>query len=169
MDVAAGKLPDVAWLYAPNGLSEHPGDWSGGPVIARGMNWTVDRVRAVAASSLWAHTVVFITWDDWGGWDDHVPAPLASQWTGGGHPGYKDSQFRYGPRVPCLALSPYAKKALNHSFLSHASLVKFCLRLYSLPGWSVPALAPGDPSGDMWDCFDFAAPPRLAAPSTMPV
>lgn len=168
-DVAAGLLPDVAWLYAPNGLSEHPGDWTGGAVVGPGMNWTVDRVNAVAASPLWAHTAIFITWDDWGGWDDHVVPPSVSKWPGGGHAGYKGSQFRYGPRVPCLVLSPYAKQAIVHSFLSHVSIVKFCLRLFGLKAWNVPALAPADKSGDMWDCFDFAAPPRLAPPSTKPV
>jgi phospholipase C len=168
-DAAAGQLPDVAWLYAPNGLSEHPGDWTGGAVVGPGMNWTVDRVKAVASSPLWPHTAIFITWDDWGGWDDHVTPPSVSTWPGGGHAGYKGSQFRYGPRVPCLVLSPYAKRAIVHSFLSHVSIVKFCLRLFGLKAWNVPALAPADKSGDMWDCFDFTAPPRLAPPSTQPV
>ena len=168
-DVAAGHLPDVAWLYAPAGFSEHPGNWTGGPVIAPGMQWTVDRVRAVAAGPLWAKTAIFVTWDDWGGWFDHVVPPLASKWQGGGHAGYRGSQFRYGPRVPCLVLSPFAKQSINHSFLSHASVVKFCLRLFGLPAWNAPALAPGDRSGDMWDCFDFNAPPRLGPPSTQPV
>ena len=167
-DVAAGHLPDVAWLFAPDGFSEHPGDWTGGPVVAPGMQWTVDRVHAVASSPLWAHTAIFITWDDWGGWYDHVAPPKVSTWPGGGHAGYHGSQFRYGARVPCLVLSPYARKAINHSFLSHSSIVKFCLRLFGLPAWNVPALAHGDRSGDMWDCFDFTAAPRLAPPSTKP-
>ena len=167
-DVTAGVLPTVAWLYAPAGLSEHPGDWGRGPVVGPGMQWTAARVHAVAASPLWARTALFITWDDWGGWDDHMPPPNVQPWTGGGHQGYRGSQFRYGPRVPCLVISPYAKQEINHRFLSHVSLVKFCLRLFGLPAWPVPALAPGDRSGDMWDCFDFTAPPRLALPSPHP-
>ena len=163
-DIADGFLPEVSWIYAPEGQSEHPGDWSGEPAVKPGMQWTVDRVTAVAASPLWSKTAIFITWDDWGGWYDHVQSPEFSTWKGGGHKGYKGSQFRYGPRVPCLVVSPYAKQEVNHTFYSHASIVKFCLRLFGLNAWDVPALAAGDPSGDMWECFDFNAAPRLAVP-----
>lgn len=169
-DAAAGALPDVAWLYAPGGLSEHPGDpnHTGLPIIARGMQWTVARVNAIATGPAWPGTVIFITWDDWGGWYDHVAPPLVSKWTKGGPTGYQNSQFRYGNRVPCLAISPYAKVGLNHVFYSHASVVKFCLRLFALKSWNALALQPGDKSGDMWECFDFGAAPRLAPPSATP-
>jgi phospholipase C len=169
-DVASGFLPDVAWLYPPEGFSEHPGDFqgTGAPIVAPGMKWTVDRVAAIAASPLWANTAIFITWDDWGGWYDHVTPPLASRWSGGGHKGYRNSQFRYGPRVPCLVLSPYARQGVNHTFYSHSSLVKFCLRLFGLKAWAAPALQNSDRSGDMWECFDFGATPRPGAPPTTP-
>lgn len=163
-DVAAGFLPDVAWLYAPAGLSEHPGASSGGPVVGPGMQWTADRVTAVGASPLWASTAIFITWDDWGGWYDHVAPPSVAKWIFGGPQGYTGSQFRYGPRVPCLVVSPYAKRGINHQFYSHASIVKFCLRLFALSPWNVPALAPGDRSGDMWECFDFNQAPLAPPP-----
>jgi phospholipase C len=170
MDAKAGKLPDVAWLYAPDGLSEHPGDFkhTGRPLVGPGMQWTADRVHAAATGPLWAKTAIFITWDDWGGWYDHVAPPLASTWPGGGHAGYLNSQFRYGPRVPCLVVSPYAKPGINHSFYSHVSIVKFCLRLFSLKAWNAPALLPTDKSGDMWESFDFTSTPNLNAPSTVP-
>jgi phospholipase C len=165
-DVKKGFLPEVAWLYAPSGMSEHPGGTT--PGVKPGMQWTVDRVLAVAASPLWASTAIFITWDDWGGWTDHVAPPEVSTWSGGGPAGYHGSQFRYGPRVPCLVVSPYAKRGVNKDFFSHVSIVKFCLRLFGIPPWNVPALAPTDRSGDMWDCFDFASPPRLGVPPTTP-
>jgi phospholipase C len=170
-DVAAGFLPDVAWLYAPNDLSEHPGDFkhTGKPIVHLGMQWTAARVHAVTSSPLWAKTAIFITWDDWGGWHDHVAPPLTSTWKGGGHAGYTNSQFRFGPRVPCLVVSPYAKQGINHTFYSHSSIVKFCLRRFGLNAWNAPALQPGDKAGDMWESFDFAAPPRLAPPTTNPV
>ena len=169
-DVARGFLPSVAWLYAPSGLSEHPStSGSSGPVIGPGMQWTVARVDKVAASPLWASTAIFITWDDWGGWDDHVDPPVVQTWTGGGPAGYSGSAFRYGARVPCLVISPYARQGVNSTFHSHVSLVKFCLRVFGLAPFSpAPAFAPGDRSDDMWDCFDVTAPPRLAPPSTQP-
>ncbi len=172
-DVAGGALPSVSWLYAPSGLSEHPPFAKKGttpsPVVGPGMQWTVERVNAVAASPLWANTAIFVTWDDWGGWYDHVDPPNVQAWAGGGPAGYAGSQFRYGSRVPCLVISPYAKQGLNSTFHSHVSLVKFCLRTFGLqPFSSAPAFAPGDRSSDMWDCFDFTAPPRLGAPSSQP-
>jgi phospholipase C len=170
VDTHAGNLPDVSWLYAPDGLSEHPGDGQGQPVVRPGMAWTADRVAHVAASPLWAHTAIFVTWDDWGGWFDHVAPPENRTWSGGGHAGYKGSQFRYGNRVPCLVISPYAIKGVTSEFFSHVSIVKFCLRLFpDVQPWNVPALAASDPSGDMWSCFAFDASPRLAPPSSIPV
>ena len=84
------------------------------------------------------------------------------------HAGYANSQFRYGPRLPCLAVSPYAKAGLNQTFYSHVSIAKFCMRRFGLTVWNAPALAPSDRSGDMWESFDFAAPPRLAVPTPVP-
>jgi phospholipase C len=169
-DASAGKVPDVAWLFAPDGLSEHPGDFkhTGRPLVGPGMQWTVDRVHAAATGPLWPKTAIFITWDDWGGWHDHVAPPLASTWPGGGHAGYQNSQFRYGPRVPCLVVSPYSKPSINHAFNSHVSIIKFCLRLFGLKAWNAPALQAHDKSGDMWESFDFAAPPNLTVPPTVP-
>ncbi len=169
IDVGKGYLPAVSWLYAPDGLSEHPPHSAqSGPVVKPGMEWTAARVSTVAGSPLWASTVIFITWDDWGGWYDHVEPPNAAPWQGGGPAGYKGSQFRYGPRVPCLVVSPYAKKGINSTFHSHVSLVKFCLRTFNLPPLGALDAVPGGKSDDMWDCFDFAAAPRLAPPSPVP-
>ena len=169
-DAKAGTLPDVAWLFAPDGLSEHPGDFTrtGKKLVGPGMQWTADRVHRIATGPLWASTAIFIIWDDWGGWYDHVTPPMVATWPGGGHAGYTNSQFRYGPRVPCLVISPYAKRGMNHTLHSHVSIVKFCLRRFGLKAWNVPALAPSDTSGDMWESFDFSAPPRLAVPATVP-
>ena len=163
-DAAAGKLPDVSWLYAPFGDSEHPG----AQTVHQGAAWTAQRVLAVAHGPQWASTAIILTWDDWGGWFDHVLSPDQSQWSGTGPAGYHVSQFRYGPRVPCLVVSPYAKTQINNHFYSHASVVKFCIRLFGLTAWNVPALAVGDPSGDLFESFDFAAPPRIGVPTMVP-
>ena len=113
-------------------------------------------------SKLWANTVVFITWDDWGGWYDHVNAPLKETWKGGGpSPAYTNSQFSYGPRVGCLVLSPYAKKGyISKTLHSHVSLVKFCEMTFGLK----PLNARDSASDDMSDCFNFKQTP-LAPPA----
>ncbi|MGH9450089.1 MAG: phospholipase C [Terriglobia bacterium] len=151
-DAAAGKLPAVSWVYAPGGLSEHPRD-----NVTQGMQWTVAQVNAVVAGGLWPETAIFITWDDWGGYYDHVTPGDVEQWTDG-------TQFRYGSRVGCLALSPYAKAGYVSSVLhSHVSLLKFCEDTFALPSLNVR-----DAGADgMTDCFDFtqkpARPPAAAA------
>lgn len=161
-DVAAGALPSVSWLYAPEGhghgggLSEHPTE-----SVRDGMLWTVDRINKVAQSVYWASTAIFLTWDDWGGWYDHVIPPLAQAWTGTGPAGYAGSQFRYGPRVGCLAISPYAKQGyISHQTLpgtvrSHVSLVRFCEQAFGL----APLNNNDATADDMSDCFDFTRPP----------
>ena len=159
-DAAAGKLPSVSWIYATSQFSEHPPHGkSTGAVVKTGMQWTVDRVNAVGKSSLWPNTVIFITWDDWGGWYDHVDAPLKDTWSGGGPssgPSYTGTQFSYGPRVGCLVLSPYARKGyISKAFHSHASLVKFCETTYGLATLSQRDAA----ADDMADCFDFTQTP----------
>ena len=145
-DAAAGKLPAVSWVYGPKGLSEHPVE----PVKA-GQKWTADQVDAVVKGGLWRNTVIFITWDDWGGWFDHVKPPLVEKWTDG-------TQFRYGSRVACLVLSPYAKAGhVSHVQHSHVSLVRFCESTFGLK----PLNARDRAADDMSDCFDFAQKPLL--------
>ena len=150
-DAAAGKLPTVSWVYAPSGLSEHPKD-----NVTQGMQWTVDQVNAIVQGGLWPQTAIFITWDDWGGYYDHVDPPEVETWTDG-------TQFRYGSRVGCLVLSPYAKSGTISTIQhSHVSLLKFCETTLGLA-----SLNARDAAADgMTDCFDFSqkpAPPPPAA------
>jgi phospholipase C len=156
-DAAAGNLPAVSWVYGPHAFSEHPPDQqdrgASPPVgnVTAGMQWTVDQVNAVVLGGLWLQTVVFITWDDWGGWYDHVSPPEVEKWTDG-------TQFRYGSRVACLVLGPYAKTGYVSRVLhSHVSLVKFCETTFGLPSLNARDAA----ADDMSDCFDFTRKPAL--------
>jgi len=160
-DAAAAKLPALSWVYAPNAFSEHPPDpqdkGANPPVgnVTNGMQWSVSQVNAIVQGGLWPQTAIFITWDDWGGWYDHVTPPEVEKWTDG-------TQFRYGTRVGCLVLSPYAKAGyISQTLLSHVSLVKFCETIFGLK-----TLNARDAAADgMTDCFDFTqkpAPPPSA-------
>ncbi len=153
-DARAGKLPTVSWVYADKALTEHPPDTAadraaGVGNVTAGMQWTADQVAAVVAGGLWSKVAIFVTWDDWGGWYDHVDPPKLSTWSDG-------TQFRLGGRVPCLVLSPYAKaghiSTVQHS---HVSLVRFCEVAFGLPSTS-PLTAAAD---GMEDCFDFTQKP----------
>lgn len=154
-DAQAGKLPAVSWVYAPHDASEHPPDASdrGNPLVGNvthGMQWTVAQVNAVVQGGLWPTTAIFITWDDWGGWLDHVDPPEVETWKPDG------TQFRYGSRVGCLVLSPYAKSGYISKVLhSHVSLIRFCETLFHLPALNSRV----QNAGDMSDCFDFTQKP----------
>lgn len=153
-DATSGKLPSVSWVYAPHDASEHAPDPpdKGNPLVGNvthGMQWTVDQVNAVVAGGLWPNTAIFITWDDWGGWFDHVDPPELEKWTDG-------TQFRYGSRVGCLVLSPYAKAGyISKQTHSHVSLVKFCVSNFGLTSWNARVQA----ADGMSDCFDFQQKP----------
>lgn len=143
-DAAAGNLRAVSWVYAPHLQSEHPDD-----NVAFGMQWTVDQVNAIVQGGLWARTAIFITWDDWGGWTDHVTPPNVEQWTDG-------TQFRYGSRVPCLVLSPFAKAGyISKALHSLVSIAKFCEDNFGL----APINQRDGAADDMADCFDFTQTP----------
>ena len=159
-DVAAGMLPHVSWLFAPSGLDEHPpsGKNVDNPTVGPGMRWTVNRLDQFAKNDLWSTTVIFLTWNDWGGWYDHVEAPLKDKWQGSGPtrgPTYKGTQFTYGPRVGCIVMSPYSKRGISHNFHSHVSIVKFCETTFGL----LPLNARDAAADDMSDCFDFNQTP----------
>jgi len=155
LDAAAGNLPAVSWVYAPHAVSEHPPDQqdrgASPPVgnVTNGMHWTVDQVNAIAQGGLWPETAIFITWDDWGGWFDHVNPPEVEKWTDG-------TQFRYGSRVGYLVVSPYAKASyISRALHSHVSLIKFCEATFGLPSLNARTTA----TDDMSDCFDFTQEP----------
>jgi len=104
---------------------------------------------AVVKGGLWPTTVVFVTWDDWGGWFDHVDPENVEQWTDG-------TQFRYGSRVGCLVLSPFARRGyVSKVRHSHVSLLKFCVQQFGVAAPHERVTA----ADDMSDCFDFGAPP----------
>ncbi len=173
-DAAKGKLPNVSWVYAPHDASEHPPDPNdaGNPLVGNvthGMQWTVDQVNAVVQGGLWPRTAIFITWDDWGGWLDHVDPPDVEQWKhdpkhperDGNHPQWNGTQFRYGSRVGCLVLGPYAKSGyISRVLHSHVSLLKFCGTLFGLR----PLNARDAKADGMSDCFDFTRRPADPPP-----
>jgi phospholipase C len=163
---AAGQLPAVAWVYGEGkpSRSEHPPQ-----NVTEGMQWTIDQIKAIVSGGLWGRTAVFVTWDDWGGWYDHVEPPNVEQWNSSkaqrpedAFPEFNGDQFRYGSRVPCLVISPYAKPGhISSTVRSHISLVKFVQTLFGIQSIN-PRL---DTADDMLDCFDASQtalpPPRI--------
>jgi phospholipase C len=158
-DAASGTLADVSWVWAPGEYDEHPPDVQGGSSgnVTVGMQWTVDQVNSLVQGGLWPNTVIFITWDCWGGWYDHVDPPDVETWNGSGTPAsYNGTQFRYGSRVGCLVLGPYAKTGyVSKALHSHVSLLKFCEDTFRVD----PVNARDAAADGMSDCFDFTQSP----------
>jgi len=152
-DISTGKLAAVSWVIPTNQSSDHPSGTDG-----TGPSWVASVVSAIGTSQYWKDTAIIITWDDWGGWFDHVIPPNVERWNSrmaqrpdDAFPEYNGQQFRYGSRVPCLVVSPYAKRAhVSRTLRSHISVVKFCQTLFGLPPLH-PRLATAD---DLTDCFD---------------
>jgi phospholipase C len=160
-DARAGKLPTVSWVYGDGkpDLSEHPKQ-----NITDGMKWTLEQIRAIVDGGLWDSTAIFITWDDWGGWYDHVDPPVVETWDHSYAQRPEDEftqfdgqPFRYGSRVPCLVVGPYAKPGYISSQLnSHVSLVKFCTTTFGLDSLTDRDAA----SNGMSDCIDLTQTPN---------
>jgi phospholipase C len=112
-DLQGGTLPSLSYVKRVQYKNEHPGY---GTKISMGLAAVQEIVDLVAGSPYADSTLVLVTWDEGGGFFDHVSPPPAS--TIDGQP--------YGMRVPTLALGRFARKgAVSHVVLEHSSIVKF--------------------------------------------
>jgi len=149
-DVADGKLANVVWLVNQDQNSEHP------PFnICSGENWTVDRINAVMNSAYWEKTVIFIAWDDFGGWYDHVPPPKQYGCDA-------TRPYGLGFRLPFIIVSPYAKPGFIMKSVAHqASVPKFIERIFGLPSLASldSAAQDGPDTNDLTEAFDFQQSP----------
>jgi phospholipase C len=153
VDARAGKLPSVSWVYAPAGQDFHPGPLGHGSSMKASDTWLGSAVDALRKGPDWASSMIFITFDDWGGWDDHVEPPNIEQFPAGSP--WAGEQYRYGSRVPCIVVGPFAKaKHVSHELSSHASLVAFIERLWNLsPSPNRDAARRTKADNAMADCY----------------
>lgn len=137
-EVATGHLPAVSWLVTDARHSDHaPAS------ICLGENWAVRMINSVMASKYWKSTAIFLTWDDFGGFYDHVAPP-------------RQDAISLGPRVPTIVISPYARAHfVDHHQLEFDSLLRFIEDDYHLP--SLTARDRRAPS--MITSFDFHQKP----------
>jgi phospholipase C len=168
-DLANGDLPDVAFVdpkvaTAPRlGNDEHPPS-----DVQVGQKFVADIVNALMNSPEWSSSAFFLTYDEHGGYYDHVAPPAAPvpddippMLQPGDTPGAFD---RYGPRVPAVVVSPYARPHfVSHVVHDHTSILRFIEYRYGLP-----ALTNRDANADpMLEMFDFGNP-QLAIPPSLP-
>jgi phospholipase C len=107
-------------------------------------------VNAIGNSAYWSDTAIIITWDDWGGWYDHVPPKIVNDGTSWG------SGYAYGFRVPLIVVSPYAKAGyISHVPHDFGSILNLIEKTFGLPSLGY-ADAYAD---DLSDCFDLHQTP----------
>jgi phospholipase C len=149
-----GTLPAVSFVD-PIAEDEHPpGD------IQRGENWTRRLFVAATKSPLWPSLALLYTYDEGGGFFDHVAPPPACAPSAD-----KPELDHRGTRVPLVVISPWARRHhVSHVVHDHTSMLRFVELLFDLP-----ALSARDANADaLLDAFDFDAPPRLEVPAPPP-
>ena len=152
--LADGTLPAVSFLD-PGPEDEHPPS-----DVQRGERWTRSFYQLVTRSPLWPSMALFLTYDEGGGFFDHVPPPAACP------PDAEHAELdRNGTRVPFILISPWARAHhVSHVVHDHTSVVRFIELLHDLP-----ALTDRDANADgLLDLFDFSKPGLLHPPSAPP-
>jgi phospholipase C len=137
-DISSNQLQQVTWVI-PDGLtSDHAVVTDGS-----GPSWVASIVNAIGNSPYWSNTAIIITWDDWGGWYDHVSPKVINS-------------YEYGFRVPLIVVSPYAKaKYISHTTHDFGSILKFIEGTFGLPSLGYADVA----ADDLSDCFDYTQAP----------
>ncbi len=146
-DIASGQLAAVTWII-PNGrYSDHSEENDGS-----GPSWVAAIINGIGKSAYWENTVILISWDDWGGWYDHVAPPAPE-----GRPfGY----YELGFRVPLLVVSPYTPAGyISQSQHDFGSILHFTEQVFGL-GYIPPGNFADSRADDLADFFDFSAKPR---------
>jgi phospholipase C len=140
-DIKECKLAQVSWITPTHEASDHPRMTDGS-----GPAWVASLVNALGTNpacagtgeEYWTDTAIFITWDDWGGWYDHVKPFRQGQPNGWG------SGFTYGFRVPLLVVSAYTPAAfVDNSNHDSGSLLKFVETNFASPGHPLGPIGPG--------------------------
>jgi phospholipase C len=144
LDAGSGNLPSVSWV-TPNATdSDHPGEGTD-----YGPSWVAAVVNTIGKSKDWDSTAIIVVWDDWGGWYDNVPPP---------QPDFKG----LGIRVPCIIISPYAKKGyVSHVQYEFGSILHFTEQVFGLRPLGPASAGYTDlRANSMLDAFDFTQKPR---------
>ncbi len=157
----AGTLPAVSWIDPNNTVSEHPPGR-----VSAGQNYVTSLINTIMRGPDWKSTAIFLSWDDWGGFYDHVPPPHVDQ-------------NGYGLRVPGIVISPYARKGyIDNQTMSQDAYVKFIEDDF-LGGARIDPATDGRPdprpdvretlpqAGNMLADFNFKQKPR--APLLLPL
>jgi len=131
-----GELPQVVFYKPQGSLNEHPGYAD----VMSGDIHLAELIAKIKASPLWARSAIIVTYDENGGFWDHVAPPKGDRWGP-------------GTRIPAIIISPFAKKGyVDHTSYDTTSIIKFITRRFNLE--PLPGVRAG--AGDLTNAFDFA-------------
>ncbi|HWF51981.1 MAG TPA: alkaline phosphatase family protein [Solirubrobacteraceae bacterium] len=157
-DAKAGPLPSLVMLWHNSPSDEHP------PAnVTQGMDVIWQSVDAVVKAGGWDETVFMLTYDDWGGYDDHVKTPVL-EYT------QDNVQLAYGPRVPLVMFGGAVKPTIDSRWCGHASIPKTAIDLLGLPALGVARVDQAPSLADLVDSSraPTPAPPAFGTPLTIP-
>jgi phospholipase C len=151
-DISNQQLASVSWVTPNGAASDHPGTG-----VDTGPSWVSAIVNAVGQSPYWADTAIIVTWDDFGGWFDHVAPPVRNS-------------MEVGLRVPLIVISPYAKAAyISHVPHDFGSILKFTEAAFGLGEIDQDVGYADSQSDDLADCFNFSQSPLVFTPIQAPL
>jgi len=141
-DVNNGTLAGVTWVAPDWQYSDHAGSGT-----TYGPSWVAAVVNTIGKSKFWNDTAIVVTWDDFGGWYDHVPPPQLD---------FKG----LGIRVPCLIISPYVKPGVNHTQYEFGSILRYVEDTFNLPALGTVADGYSDARAtSLLGAFDYTQTP----------
>jgi phospholipase C len=157
-DIGACNLPAMSWVIPTGQNSDHPvkTTWTGGP------SWVASIVNAIGlsscknpdGSSYWNSTAIFVTWDDWGGWYDHVPPTILTL------PNAGQGDYQYGFRVPLVVVSAYTPLGyVNNARHDFGSILRFVEHNFGITEGALN-FADARATNNLTGFFNWSLPPR---------
>ena len=144
-DIGDGTLPAVSYVIGTFPNSDHAGQTV---PSSNGPRWVTSIFNAIGKSAYWKNSAVILTYDDWGGWYDHVQP-------------HTFNAFEAGFRIPLVIDSPYAKRG----YVSHKVHYMGSILHFIEANWALGSLNTSDARSDaLDDCFDFAQAPLRYVP-----
>jgi phospholipase C len=142
-DISRQRLASVVWVTPTQAASDHPKVNDGS-----GPSWVASVVNAIGESSYWDNTAIFVVWDDWGGFYDHVAPQIVNA-------------YELSFRVPMIVISPYARvHYVSHTPYEFGSILKFTEKVFGLRSLRTTDAR----AHDLFDCFDFNRAPTKFQP-----
>ncbi len=139
-DIANGQLAQVTWITPAGSYSDH----AGAGLTSEGPDWVASITNAIGASEFWDSTAIFVSWDDWGGWYDHVNPPQVDN-------------MGLGFRVPLIVISPYARAGyISHTPHEFSGFLKYTEETFGLPSLGTRDVL----ADDFADCFNYSQSPQ---------